>query len=302
MYSIGVDIGGSHITSCMFEHTDKVLLKNSLVSNKVNTRASKNEIIRDWVSTISKTIELSGKVASGIGIAMPGPFKYYEGISLILEVDKLDALYEVNIREELARELKFNSTQIRFINDASAFSIAEALIGPASKYQKAVAITLGTGLGSSFSLNGQPVINAENVPQGGFLYNQSFGNFIADDIFSTRGILNRYKELSGKSIKNVRELSERASEEECAKEVFSWFGRELGKFLAPYLIEFEAEVMVLGGNISKANSFFIQDLKEQIPGTKIYISQFGEEASIIGSALLLEDNFYKKLIPTLKLM
>lgn len=302
MYSIGVDIGGSHITSCMFDHTNKVLHENTKASSKVDTKASKNEIINNWVSTIAKTIERSEGKVEGIGIAMPGPFNYYEGISLISEVDKLDALYEVNIREELAREFKMNPTQIRFINDASAFSIAETRIGPASEYQKVVAITLGTGLGSSFSYNGQPLIDAENVPKGGFLYNKSYKGKLADDIFSTRGILNQYKKISGKRIKNVRELSEKAPSDKYATEVFSWFGIELGKFLAPYLIEFKAEILVLGGNISKANAFFLQDLEEQIPGTKIYISQFGEEASIIGSALLLEDDFYKKLIPTLKLM
>jgi glucokinase len=302
MYSIGVDIGGSHITSCMFEHTNKTLDRKTLVHKKVDTKAHKNVIIDDWVSTIAKTIECSGKNVEGIGIAMPGPFNYYEGISLISEVNKFDALYKVNIRKELAAELKIEPSKIRFINDASAFSIAEALVGHASNFQKVVAITLGTGFGSSFLYNGLPIIDATNVPKGGFLYNKSYQGKPADDIFSTRGILNHYKEISGKAIENVRELTERAAYDKSASDVFCWFGMELGKFLAPYLLDFEAEILVLGGNISKANPLFIQDLKEQMPKTEIYISKFGEEAAIIGSALLLEDDFYKKLLPTLKLM
>lgn len=302
MYSIGVDIGGSHIVACMYGHTYKRILKETLVYEKIDTKASKNAIIQQWVSAISKSIERSGRAVEGIGIAMPGPFNYVEGISLISGVDKLQALYQVNIKKELAEKLGIPLSKIRFINDASAFSVAEALIGQASSYTRVVAITLGTGFGSSFLLEGQPIINAYNVPQRGFLYDKLHKGEPADDIFSTRGIIREYEKISGRTVKNVRELCQSVHMDDKAKEVFRWFGTELGVFLKPYLTDFNAEVLVIGGNISKAHLYFIENLSQQLDGINICISELGEEASIMGGALLLEEDFYRKLMPTLKLM
>ncbi len=302
MYSIGVDIGGSHITCCMYEHSNKYLNEKTLVYRKVNTKGSKEEILKTWVCAISKTIELSGVSIKGIGIAMPGPFDYFEGISLISNVDKFESLYEVNIRKELSKDLSINPSEIRFINDATAFSITEALIGNATNYQRLIAITLGTGFGSSFLINGQPVIEADNVPKGGFLYDKMYQGQLADDVFSTRGIIKKYKELSGREVGNVRELCENIEKDEKAVQVFQWFGNELGNFLKLYVTDFQGGIVVIGGNIAKAFTYFEKQLKLQLPAVKVCVSDFGEEAAIIGSALLLDDAYYDKLKPTLKLM
>ena len=61
-------------------------------------------------------------------------------------------------------------------------------------------------------------------------------------------------------------------------------------------------MLVIGGNISKAYPLFIESLKEQLPKTQIQVSELGEEAAIIGGALLLDETFYEDLIPALKLM
>lgn len=302
MHSIGVDIGGSHVVSCMFEHSNKTLKKETRTYKKIDATASKNVIIEGWVSAIAKTLELADKEIAGIGIAMPGPFDYYNGISRIHGVNKLEALYGVNIRTELSEGLKIEPSKIRFINDASAFSIAEASVGRAANFQKVVAITLGTGFGASFLNNGRPLINVDNVPEGGCLYDKIYKGHMADDLFSTRGIINHYKKTTGNIVGNVRELAERAVHERDAEKVFQWFGTELGEFLAPFLSNFGAEILVIGGNISRSHALFITNLKDQLPQTEIYISELGEEAAIIGGSLLLEDNFYHSLTPTLKLM
>lgn len=302
MYSIGVDIGGSHITCCMYEHSNSKLHKEAFASTKVDSKGSKEDILQTWTRTVSKTIELAQVEIEGIGIAMPGPFDYFNGISLINEVDKLEALYGVSVRKELAKRLNLNPSKIRFINDATAFSIAEAMVGKAVNTRRSVAITLGTGLGSSFLKEGQPIVNDKNVPAGGFLYNKYYEGILADEVFSTRGIIGKYKEFSGDNVKNVRELYERVEIDKNARKVFHWFGIELGKFLAPFIREFNTEVLVIGGNIAKAYAFFEKGLVQSFPEVKIYVSDLGEEAAIIGSALLLDDDYYRKLEPTLKLM
>lgn len=303
MFSIGVDIGGSHISSCAYDHENKKLCRETFSHKKINPHGTKEEIMAGWVDALDTSIKCLGEPISGIGLAMPGPFDYYNGISKITDVEKLQSLFDVNLRSELAERLKIQPSHVRFINDATAFSVAEALIGKASKYKRAIAITLGTGLGSSFLINGKPIIKDKQVPEGGFLYYQYYQNEFADDIFSTRGIINAFEKETGKRLKNVKELCELVDVDPNANKVFHDFGTRLADFINPFIEEFGAEVLVFGGNISKAFEFFGPALEEELRGLEeIYVSEFGEEAAIIGSALLLDEDYYVEITETLKLM
>jgi len=302
MKSIGVDIGGSHITAGIYEDSKSEIHKGSLVYRKINSKGSKGEILNGWVDALEECRNTIDEEINGIGIAMPGPFDYYNGISLIKDVQKLNSLYKVNIRLELAEKLRVQPSNIRFINDATAFSIAEAKVGCARKYQRVVAVTLGTGIGASFLIDGEPIIRDKSVPEGGFLYNQFYHNEMADDIFSTRGILGRYKSLSGKDIENVRMLCDQVNKDNSARQTLVQFGDELGDFLKPYLKEFNAEILVLGGNISKAYPYFGEALSANLPGIEVKVSDLGEQAAIIGSAMLVNNSYYSTIKSTLKFM
>lgn len=303
MYSLGVDIGGSHITAGVFNLEKKNLIRETISHEKIDPYASKEEILEIWTATLRASLKKQTNPIAGIGIAMPGPFDYYEGISLIQDVDKLQSLFGVNLKSELASRLHVHPSKVRFINDASAFSIAEALIGEAAAYDNVVAITLGTGLGAGFTRNAKPIVKDPNVPPSGYLYNQYYKNELADDLFSTRGIVKAYLDRTGEDLKDVKAICDRANREEVARLILVNFGKRLGNFLKPYLNDFDAQVLVLGGNISKAFEFFMEELKAELDFLdKIYVSKLGEESALIGSALLLEDQYYSDLEDTLKMM
>lgn len=303
MYSIGVDIGGSHITSGMFEHMDKKLIDKSIVTRSVDNGGSKSEILSHWSEAIQQTMANSDvSQIEGVGLAVPGPFDYYNGICLIKGVQKFDSLYGVNIREELASKLNLRVDQIRFINDAASFSIGEAKFGEASNFSRCVAITLGTGFGSCFLIDGQPVVSGVEVPKEGVLYDKLFDGQMADDLFSTRGLVNSFKQLTGKQVDSVLAICDHAEQAAEARDVFHAFGTQLGQFLKPHLSLFNAEVLVLGGNISKAFEYFGETLQQQLPEIKITVSKLNEHAALIGAASLFEQGFYSELSNTLKLM
>ncbi|MCH7409092.1 ROK family protein [Belliella sp. DSM 111904] len=285
MYSIGVDIGGSHISSCMFEHSDKRLLLESMVCLPVDNKGSIEEILSVWIQAIRQTITISKVKFQGIGIAIPGPFDYINGISLISGVQKYEALYNVNVRAELSEQLDIPASEIYFINDAMAFGVAESTIGTTSNYNRVVAITLGTGLGATFCISGVPYIEGEGVPQNGILFEKQYKGQLADEFFSTRGIINHYKSISGEKVGSVLELSNKISSDSNAMATFIWFGKELGTFLQPFLDSFGAEVLVLGGNISKSFELFEESLKSQVNDIPICISTQTEESAILGAAM-----------------
>jgi glucokinase len=125
---------------------------------------------------------------------------------------------------------------------------------------------------------------------------------MADDIFSTRGILGRYKTFSGRDIENVRAICDRVNEDNSAQKALVQFGDELGDFLKPYLDEFNAEILVLGGNIAKAYPYFGEALTVNLPGIEVKVSDLGEQAAIIGSAMLVDNSYYSTIKSTLKFM
>jgi glucokinase len=243
----------------------------------------------------------------GVGFAMPGPFDYVRGICYIRGVAKYENLYGFNISDAIASSLEADEHfLIRFMNDASSFAVGEAWAGSASGFNRSLAITLGTGFGSAFISNKIPVVDGPEVPKIGCVYHIPYKDGIADDYFSTRWFLGRYKALTGKELKGVRELADIATSDKIAVGLFTEFGSGLGVFLAPFLKKFGAEILVIGGNISNAYNLFGEvfeaSLKKEQCTCKVALSKLREDAALLGSAYLLDDNFWKSVQHALPLM
>jgi len=303
--SMGIDIGGSHITCQLFDINTNKLIPGSKVRVEVDGNGSTESVLGSWVKAIQQKV--SNKNISdltGIGFAMPGPFDYLNGVAWFdKNVDKFHDLHGVDIKSELIKRLDLPTDfPIRFLNDAASFAVGVANVEPASKYKRIIALTLGTGFGTTFIKNGLPIAGEVGIPEDGFLYHIPFQKSIADEYFSTRWFLNEFRNQTGATISGVKELTELATNEETAKEIFTLFGTNLGSFLTPWVQKFNAECIVLGGNISKSYPLFESALKSEFKNMKfqpeIVISELDENAALIGSARLCDDAFYQKLIET----
>lgn len=301
-YAIGVDIGGSHITCLAVDPETREILKQTETRRPVDCHGTAEEIISSWTAAINVTMQKAGDLAlAGIGFAMPGPFDYPSGIARFKGVQKYDSLYGINIREEITKRLQLKTgTPLRFMNDASCFAMGEAWMGDASAYKRVVAITLGTGFGSSFVSEGIPVETGSEVPPQGCLYHLPFGDSNADSHFSTRWFLSEYAHKSGNTVDGAKELAALYGKDESVRELFNQFGKNLGEFMAGWLLLFKTDCLVIGGNIGKSyplfSNPFLEILKEKGLGKMhIYISQLGETAAICGSARLADDYFYSRL-------
>ncbi|MBU2652241.1 MAG: ROK family protein [Bacteroidetes bacterium] len=301
-FAIGADIGGSHITCQLYDLESRELVEGTRARLAVDSHSSGESIIEVWTEAIRKSASgYDFNVLAGIGFAMPGPFDYHNGIAWFKGVGKYEALYGIDIRKEIhERFLVSEDFPVRFLNDASCFAIGESILGEASEYERFLAVTLGTGFGTTFILDHLPVAGIYGIPDDGFLYHIPFGDSIADDYFSTRWFQREYSLRLGKSIEGVKELAELAGIEGPEREIFRKFGRNLGTFLAPWLKSFEAGCLVAGGNISTSNVLFAGELDETLlkEGVKVKIifSSLQEEAALSGSASLCVPDFYSRLV------
>jgi len=306
--AIGTDIGGSHISCAAVNLVSGHILKETLAERYINNQAQASEIISSWAEALSTVLaKVSADQVKGIGFAMPGPFDYVNGICYIRGVSKYENLYGFNISDAISSSLDVSKDfLIRFMNDASSFAVGEAWTGSATEVTRSFSITLGTGFGSAFISNRIPIVDGPDVPNLGCVYHLPYKDGIADDYFSTRGLLARYRNVTGVELPGVKELATLAGSNKIVSELFEDFGTDLGIFLAPWLNKFKAEILVIGGNISHAYKLFgdalESSLKKESCSCTVTISKLMEDAALLGSAYLLDDDFWKSVQHALPLM
>lgn len=274
---IGVDIGGSHITAAHVDATTFKVIENTLKRERVAAMDSLEVIIQSWLNVLSTLIVRDNGESTKIGIAMPGPFDYEKGISMMQNQEKYDALYGVNVKEILAERLDIPAADIVFINDAEAFLRGELASGAAADKERAIGITLGTGLGSTS--NGSGITRDMNWAF------RPFKDSIAEEYISTRWFLKKYKEITGEEVKNVEVLLEVAGQA-VKNEIFEEFSDNLSIFLNDFIAQEQPQVVVIGGNIAKTWDHFIDLLTAKIIDKTVAIrqSEMWEDAALVGAA------------------
>ena len=306
--AIGVDIGGGHIVSAAVDLSDNTIIKESIAESPVDNQASSELILSVWGKTLQNTISQIGMAyIKGIGFGMPGPFDYVSGIALFENVLKYEGLYNVNVELQIREILELpGHIPVRFINDATAFGLGEDWVGKGAEYSRVIALALGTGFGSAFINEGIPVVNGDTVPEIGAVWHLPFKESIANDYISTNWFVKEYEKISGVRLPGVKEVAELYEEHPEVQNLFNDYGRNMGEILSPWLKKFQAEIVISGGNITRAFPLYktalFEVLSAESVSVEIEISDLKEDAALLGSARLIDDNYYKRVLPTLKYM
>jgi glucokinase len=278
---LGVDIGGSHITVGLVNIRTHEVVKSSHCRVFVNSSGTTENIIETWSCIIEKIFSTFDIKNKRIGIAMPGPFDYEIGVSYMRGNNKYGALYGLNVKQLLAKRLQIPIESILMLNDAASFLKGEVFAGVAINCNKAIGLTLGTGLGTAICKNG--------LAEDAALWNSPlFEKGIAEDYISTRWFLKSYYEQTGINIGSVKDLNDIASDSQIARFIFKKFAFNLSEFLHGFIKREKPEMIILGGNITKAAKIFLPHLrgflrKKNIQ-TAIHISELGELSQLVGAA------------------
>jgi glucokinase len=237
-----LDIGGTHVAA------GRVRLSSATVEPDARVRLD----LTDGTQLLERVLEAARAIARpetrSFGVAVPGPFDYDHGISLVSH--KLHGLYGVNVRRELGLAVGLTDSAVSFLNDAEAFLLGEWWAGAARGHRRAVGITLGSGLGSAFLEDGRLVRSGPGVPADGDLYRLPFRGRPAEVTISRGALLARYGP-DGQT--DVQQIAERArAGEPRAQRVFEEMAADLADFLAAPLEAFEPTCLVVGGSIARA--------------------------------------------------
>jgi glucokinase len=283
---LGIDIGGSHITAGLVDLSTRTLQEHTVKRQKVNSGDTEANIIAAWAAVINEVT--GGDRDIGIGIAMPGPFDYKNGISYIIGLEKYESLYGKNVKNLLANELRISPKNILLKNDAGCFLQGEIFAGAAQGIKQCIGLTIGTGIGTAKAKNG--------IAEDAALFGTPMKGDIVENFLSTRWFVKRYKQVTGKDVKDVKQLCEFLALDSSLKAIFDEFAENLTEFLKFFIREENPELIVIGGNISNASELFLpavnKGLKQASLSVPIKRSTLGEQGMLLGSASLWNEQLF----------
>jgi glucokinase len=282
---LAVDVGGSHVSVALCVPEDlRVIQRTSAPLSGI----SSFDGFVDLIYVLGREVAGSTPRLAGAAFAVPGPFDCAAGVSLMKH--KLASLYGRDLRSALAARFGWAPSQLRFLNDASAFLLGELNAGSARGAIRAVGMTLGTGIGSAFACNGHCVTEGKGVPPGGEIWNFPYRGGIVEDLISTRAVKADYAARTGKDIE-VKEIAVAAATDPDARQVFETLGSNLGHVIRDVIVPFQPELVVAGGGISRSAPLFLPIAEKQIEslGIRLVPSILFEEAQLIGAAAFWRD-------------
>ena len=287
---IALDVGGTSVKSALVAPGGRLIGEPWITS--IDSSGQADSILGTFAQIISTHLgEIHTPNLLGVALGFPGPFDYAAGICLIEGVEKYGAVYGVDMRDALRARLNLGDLPILFRNDAEAAVVGEARYGAGRDYRRLIGVTLGTGCGSAFLVDGAPVISGPGVPPNGWLYPVLFRGLRADDVFSRRGLETRLRS-AGVTERSVKAAAAAARAGDAGvRQVFEAFGADLGTFLNSFALAFAAEAVLVLGRIAGAMDLFGPPLREALsvpalPGER------GPDAALLGAADLLPVRFH----------
>ena len=166
-----IEIGGTHATAAVVDPSGWAVVPGTMVRRDLDAGAPAGVLVQAIVDTAAS---LRRPDRTTWGVAIPGPFDDVRGVGDFTGVGKLDGLRGVDLGEVLRRELTAGSGLIVFVNDAEAFAVGEWVAGAATGHHRTIAITLGTGVGSTFLVDGVgPAHRSRRAAADGLSYGSS---------------------------------------------------------------------------------------------------------------------------------
>lgn len=200
----------------------------------------------------------------GIGVAVPGPFDFRNGIFLMRH--KYASVYGESFRA-LAKVP--DSIPVKFHHDVNTLLLgAMKMLG--LEGDDVAIVTLGTGLGFGHAVSGQvqyspggsPAVSLWNrpLPDGGIL----------EDELSAGGICRAYSRASGRKCRSALSVSRMAyAGNPEALKVYEDLGARLGGVIKGLSHELSIQTLLLGGQISGSMSLMETPLRDALPGIRI---------------------------------
>ena len=316
-YYIGVDVGGTNI-ACGITDDDCNIIARSKV--KTNGSGKENPAPYAEVLTEIKTAvriacgeaDIAPSAAHSIGIGCPGTCNNSSGV---VEYSNNLGFLNVPLKKDMEEEF---GIPVYLENDANAAAFGEFVAGAAKGANSAVVITLGTGVGSGIVIDGR-IYRGANFAGGEIGHTV----IVVDGLPCTcgrRGCFEAYSSATGlvkmttqaselnpdslmtKMIREDGKVSARTAYkamkagDPVGRAVTEQYIKYLSCGIANVINTFQPDILCIGGGVCNEGDTLLKPLKEAVSeqiyskrsakNTEIVICKLGNDAGIIGAAML----------------
>ncbi len=295
-YILGIDWGGTYIKSGLVDDKGKIVSKEVFAS----TGLKKRDI---FVGKLHSLVSALGGKIKAVGIGAPGIINSKDGF--IYYLPNVPGWENYPLKKVLRQKLKL---PVFIDNDANIFALAEARLGAAKDVERAIFLTLGTGLGGAVILNGKILEGETSASELGHVpidlkgkRCNCGGRGCIETFVGNKYLLDRYNKLKKQKtrIKEVSHIFKKAlTGEREALMVWREFSKALGMFLSGMINVFNPQIIIFGGGVSGAFKVFkplvTQQIHEQamwpqVKGLKLVKAKL-KDAGIVGAAILAKEN------------
>lgn len=303
-YAIGIDIGGTSLKCGVVNELGEILFSFLVSLKEAKTEA---EIITLIVNAITQCTDQLNEPVTGIGIGFPG---LIEDDVIVGGGVNLPGFEQLPLGKILKDRTGHN---IVIDNDANLMGLAEVMYGAAKDSDDAIFLTIGTGIGGAIMINkklfggyknrgaelGHTVIqhNGIQCPCGGrgcletyasvtaLIKHYKSQNRSADDNIDGKTIIEKYLEGEDHAINTMHHHFD---------------------YLAAGIVNcvniFSPKKVIIGGGISEAGQFYIDELTQRVKeaaipvsfsNTKIVAATLGNKAGLLGACANAFQKFQK---------
>lgn len=294
-FTIGIDFGATQVKLGAVDKKGNILTKKVI-------KTPRNIPPREFIGVAKRETQLLLKTLGrsnclGIGIGVPGLVDFSRGV----------VLYLVNVKGwknvPLARDLKQAVRLPVYVdNDVNAMTLGELAFGAGRGCRDLVCLTLGTGVGGGIVING-------NLYRGATHSAGEMGHVVIEEngkecACGGKGCVEAYignqqiVALTQGRFGSPKALSDAASQgDPIAISIWRQVGIHLGVALTSVVNLLNPEKIVIGGGVANAGEllfyFVRQTVKERAmkgpaDSVRIVKAQLGEDAGIVGAAVLAE--------------
>ena len=181
-----------------------------------------------------------------IGISMPGPFDFDNGISYM--DFKLPSIYKKDLKK-IFTDI-FPHAKLLFIHDAVAFALGALKEKPELKDTNAMVIMLGTGLGYGYVEHGRVLVSKDKIttPDLGRSPYLNTGKLVED--FASATALIRLAKEAGYDFKYVKDMANAANKDQKLQDIFHQVGKYLAEVMNRQQTLYPYTYLMIGGGVS----------------------------------------------------
>ncbi len=317
---LGIDLGGTKIAAAAVDvRTGERLLQLMVPTEAHEGPAAVIERMAALAREVCAQITMPLEQIPAIGIGVPGLIDLGQGVTILLP-NLPSGWRNVPLAANMTA-LTGRPTAI--INDARAFTLAEATFGAGRDARSVIGITLGTGIGGGIAIDGRLYLGIDGTagevghmtidPYGprcgcgnrGCLETFASGPSITAMALRVvaQGMTTQIGALADYDLNRITPgVIMRAAEQgdTIAREILHRAGSYLGIGIANLITIFSPERVVIGGGVSRLGEWILGPARAEVVArchltpldrVQITLAQLGGEAGVIGAALWASQRF-----------